>query len=165
MTNNESPSLGRYQQTRKNLGIRRCYLIITSCRWDAPSRWHYCLNYHCYHTHPTSEFDLQLRTHPSLSMDYPMHNQIHNWFVEKSQDGVDNCHEYHIGREDLQQLQKECQAVLKDPTIASNKLPHVEGFFFGGQDYDEWYEEDLKNSRYSNSRCYLISWLRDENYS
>jgi len=73
-------------------------------------------------------------------------NQIHNWFVNNNQGGIDNCHEYYIGREDLQQLQKECQAVLEDPTVAIKKLPRIEGCFFGEQGYDEWYEVDLRNT-------------------
>ena len=33
--------------------------------------------------------------------------------------------------------------VIKDPTIAKNLLPTSSGFFFGGNDYDKWYYEDI----------------------
>lgn len=36
---------------------------------------------------------------------------------------------------------------IEDPTVAKDLLPTQSGFFFGGTDYDEWYIDDLKNTK------------------
>ena len=36
--------------------------------------------------------------------------------------------------------------IVSDPRTAHELLPTQEGFFYGNQDYDEWYWEDLKNT-------------------
>ena len=84
-------------------------------------------------------------------------NQIHNWFVENIQGGVDDC-SYHreVTEEDLRELLDICQRVLKscdlegmcvkDTNIAEELLPSTSGFFFGSTDYDSWYVEDIKNT-------------------
>lgn len=33
---------------------------------------------------------------------------------------------------------------VEDPTVAKELLPNSEGFFFGSQEYDQWYIEDLE---------------------
>lgn len=71
-------------------------------------------------------------------------NQIHQWFVTNCQEGEDDCREYWVGREQLQQLMGVCQTVLDDTSKAAELLPTQDGFFFGGTDYDEWYLGDLK---------------------
>ena len=71
-------------------------------------------------------------------------NAIHKWFVDKCQDGVDECQETFLTRENLQELIDTCKQVLADKRKASELLPTQEGFFFGGTDYDEWYKQDLE---------------------
>lgn len=70
-------------------------------------------------------------------------NAIHKWFVDKCQDGVDECQETYLSREQLQELVDTCKAVLADKSKAEELLPSTNGFFFGGTDYDEWYFGDL----------------------
>ena len=70
-------------------------------------------------------------------------NAIHKWFVDKCQDGVDECQETYLSREQLQELVDVCKAVLADKSKAEELLPSASGFFFGGTDYDEWYFGDL----------------------
>ena len=36
--------------------------------------------------------------------------------------------------------------IIKDPTVAQKLLPNTEGFFFGSQDYDQYYIQDLKDT-------------------
>lgn len=71
-------------------------------------------------------------------------NQIHNWFVDNVQKGEDDCGEYYVSREKLNNLLSTCQEALKkkDPSL----LPPREGFFFGGTDIDEWYWSDIKET-------------------
>lgn len=115
--------------------------------------------------------------------DWRKANQIHAWFVENVQDGDDNCGEYYVSREKLQQLLSLCEQVIKasklvsgkvtngyrieadsegkaiqvpiledgkyieDPSIAKELLPNQSGFFFGSQDYNEWYLQDIIETR------------------
>lgn len=43
-------------------------------------------------------------------------------------------------------VQFEAGQIVADPSIANDLLPRSEGFFFGGQDYDQWYWEDTKRT-------------------
>ena len=73
-------------------------------------------------------------------------NQIHKWFVDNTQGGNDkNCEPTPVSTEQLQQLFDDVTFVLehKDPSV----LPPQSGFFFGSTDIDEYYWEDLKNTR------------------
>jgi len=83
-------------------------------------------------------------------------NHIHAWFVNKCQDGIDECQETVIPKEKLEELLDTCKKVA-DPTgaslpmairesIAESLLPTQEGFFFGGTDYDEGYFHDIKDT-------------------
>jgi hypothetical protein len=73
-------------------------------------------------------------------------NQIHRWFVENVQDGVDNCGEYFVSKADLQSLLDVCLAVKLDHSQAEELLPAGSGFFFGNTDYDEWYYNDIDHT-------------------
>jgi hypothetical protein len=71
-------------------------------------------------------------------------NQIHQWFVERVQDGEDNCEEYEVSRELLEELRFTVMQVLADHSQASVLLPVQEGFFFGSTEYEEDYFADLE---------------------
>jgi len=73
-------------------------------------------------------------------------NQIHNWFVQNVQDGVDECQEAYVSREQLKELRDTCQKVLDNHELAEQLLPTIGGFFFGGTDYDKWYFDDLEDT-------------------
>jgi hypothetical protein len=98
-------------------------------------------------------------------------NQIHNWFVKKVQDGVDECQESYVLREQLEELLQTCKAVKANPELAPELLPSQGGFFFGSTDYDEWYFHDIDQTieileneleiKYPNGRpeyYYQSSW-------
>lgn len=70
-------------------------------------------------------------------------NQIHNWFVENVQKGVDNCGEYEVSKEQLEKLLTDCKAVKVDKDLSSVVMPTKGGFFFGATDYGEFYMEDI----------------------
>ena len=73
-------------------------------------------------------------------------NQIHRWFVTNVQDGIDNCGDYYVSRETLEELLDVCKKVEADHSLAESLLPSTSGFFFGGTDYDEWYYNDIANT-------------------
>ena len=71
-------------------------------------------------------------------------NQVHGWFVHNVQGGTDDCGSYNVQLEQLEQLINEAQAVIDKPERAPDRLPPVEGFFFGSYEVDEWYIKDLE---------------------
>ena len=73
-------------------------------------------------------------------------NQIHNWFVQNVQDGVDECQEAYVSREHLKELRETCQKVLDNHDLAESLLPTASGFFFGGTEYDDWYFNDIEDT-------------------
>lgn len=84
-------------------------------------------------------------------------NQIHNWFVQNVQNGVDECQNSYVSREKLEELLDVCTKVAADNTLAETLLPSASGFFFGGTEYDEWYFKDV-----TNTIEYLTDILADE---
>ena len=74
-------------------------------------------------------------------------NQIHRWFVNQVQDGVDDCR-YHkeVSESKFKELLDACNAVLNDHSLADDLLPPMGGFFFGSYEYDEYYFDDLKET-------------------
>lgn len=75
--------------------------------------------------------------------DWRKANQIHRWFVNHVQDGVDNCESYYVSPDALRELRAKAQEVLDSPSSARDILPTESGFFFGSTEFDEWYFEDL----------------------
>lgn len=80
-------------------------------------------------------------------------NAIHNWFVENVQGGEDECREHRVSREQLMALLDIVNDVLdtedKDERerLALEFLPPTSGFFFGSTDMDEYYYQDLEDTR------------------
>jgi hypothetical protein len=73
-------------------------------------------------------------------------NQIHSWFVQNVQNGNDDCKQYYVDDNKLQELSDNCKAVLAEHSKADTLLPAQGGFFFGGIDYDEWYFKQLEQT-------------------
>jgi hypothetical protein len=74
-------------------------------------------------------------------------NQIHRWFVQNVQNGVDDCGAYKVTKEQLIQLHNTCNDILNDPNLAEQLLPTQSGFFFGNTAYDMWYYNDIENTK------------------
>jgi hypothetical protein len=70
-------------------------------------------------------------------------NQIHKWFVDNVEDGVDNCREHLVPVEELEKLLEQVNEVLHNRDKAEELLPTTNGFFFGSDLYDEGYFDDL----------------------
>lgn len=73
-------------------------------------------------------------------------NHIHRWFVENVQDGDDNCGEYYVSDEQLEDLLNICKTILDNPLLAEELLPTQGGFFFGGTEYDEYYLHTIQQT-------------------
>lgn len=76
-------------------------------------------------------------------------NQIRNFFVNNIDDFnyEDNFGDYVVSKELLEKLLKTIDEVLDDHSKAAELLPTSEGFFFGSQDYDEWYFRELEDTK------------------
>ena len=70
-------------------------------------------------------------------------NAIHKFFVEKVQDGVDDCKSYYVELDILIELKNLINEVIKNKDKAESLLPTQSGFFFGSIDYDSYYYEEL----------------------
>jgi hypothetical protein len=92
-------------------------------------------------------------------------NQIHQWFVDNCQGGVDDCREAHVSREQLVELRNLCEQVLLAPATASKALPTTSGFFFGSTEYDEYYFSDLKDTIKIIDRALSVPQEWDFTYS
>ena len=66
-------------------------------------------------------------------------NALHSFIVENFAEGEDNCQEIHLDRADIMLIINALKAVKNDHAKAETLLPTATGFFFGGQEYDEYY--------------------------
>ena len=76
-------------------------------------------------------------------------NQIHDWFVKNVQDNEDDCKEYYVERGKLTELYQVVCEVLesRNTEVAAEKLSPAAGFFFGSTEIDEWYWQDLEDTK------------------
>ena len=81
-------------------------------------------------------------------------NQIHKWFVDNVQGGVDDCGDYYVSHAKLQALLDLVNRALaeRNPTLLSPQG----GFFFGSTDIDEWYWKDLKNTKAKLDKVFAL---------
>ena len=88
---------------------------------------------------------MSVRTSESYQVGYwRKANAIHGWIVRNVADGRDECQEIYLQEEAIKRLIDTCKDVLIDKTKAKQLLPPESRFFFGSQEIDEWYLEDLK---------------------
>ena len=73
-------------------------------------------------------------------------NSIHGWFVDNVQEGKDDCKEYYVSKEKLQELLDLCKKVLKNPRQHQHLIQPRSGFFFGSTDNIDDYVYDLKKT-------------------
>jgi hypothetical protein len=78
-------------------------------------------------------------------------NAVHSWFVQNCQDGIDECQESPVSREDLQALREQCLAAVAaydtgDKDVAEELMTPKAGFFFGSYDVDDWWRSDIQQT-------------------
>lgn len=103
-------------------------------------------------TNPRGDESVDAAFMEKFSKDWRKENHIHAWFVENVQDGEDDCGDYVVSKEKLVEFCDVLQSAVEayrqqildygevrfDDDLESI-LPTKSGFFFGGTDYDEWY--------------------------
>lgn len=85
-------------------------------------------------------------------------NQIHKWFVDVVQHGEDECEPHYVTRGQLHVLRALCFEVLGKSKYgrikrAKELLPTSSGFFFGNEEYDEYYFNDIRETITIIDRC------------
>ena len=86
-------------------------------------------------------------------------NAIHSYIVENHADGVDECQDIGLSRDNLAHLRNFCWLAVDayeqdgSTVFAEENLPTRSGFFFGSTEFDEWYFQDLKNTIAIIDRC------------
>lgn len=73
-------------------------------------------------------------------------NALHKWFVDNVQEGVDDCKECFVDESDLKMLLETLTYVYENKDSAETILPTSQGFFFGSDDIDEYYWEEVKST-------------------
>lgn len=73
-------------------------------------------------------------------------NQIHAWFVENVQAGIDECQTAPVSKDHLIELLGLCQRVKDEHSLAGELLPPQSGFFFGTTELGEWYWQDIDDT-------------------
>jgi hypothetical protein len=77
-------------------------------------------------------------------------NAIHGFIVREHAGGVDECQRINLSTDALRDLVERCERVLAAPdrqeTAEREGLTPTPGFFFGGYDFDEGYEQDLRDT-------------------
>jgi hypothetical protein len=83
-------------------------------------------------------------------------NALHGWFVNECAAGVDECQNINVDEDKLKELLETLKEVSSNFDKAKELLPPVQGFFFGGDEVDEYYKEDV------NSTIKIIEELLEE---
>jgi len=80
-------------------------------------------------------------------------NHIHKWFVDKVQEGEDNCASYWVSIDQLKELRALCKLILsakrgseEQNSLIEKQLPPAEGFFFGSTAVDDYYFQDCEET-------------------
>lgn len=73
-------------------------------------------------------------------------NALHSYLVNTLADGIDECQDIEITKNDLFTLLDKLSKVNDNHNLADSELPTASGFFFGGTNYDEWYFNDIKEA-------------------
>jgi len=90
-------------------------------------------------------------------------NAIHSYFVNSAQDGVDDCRRSYVPRDTMRELVDFCKEIIDsnfDADKCNELLPPCEGFFFGSNEIDEWYQENIIYTY--DTLNYLLSAVPDE---
>lgn len=73
-------------------------------------------------------------------------NALHAYIVDKYGEGEDDCKPIWLGAEEIKDIIKLLKEVQSDHNKANELLPTSKGFFFGSQEYDEWYFQNIDDA-------------------
>jgi len=70
-------------------------------------------------------------------------NALHGWFINECTAGVDECQNINVEEDKMKELLETLKEVSSNFDKAEELLPPVQGFFFGGDEIDEYYKEEV----------------------
>ena len=70
-------------------------------------------------------------------------NALHGWFVNECGAGVDECQDINVDEDKMKELLETLKEVSSNFDKAEELLPPTQGFFFGGDEVDEYYKEEV----------------------
>jgi len=70
-------------------------------------------------------------------------NALHGWFVNNCASGVDECQDINVDEDKMKELLETLKEVSSNFDKAEELLPPTQGFFFGGDEVDEYYKEEV----------------------
>ena len=73
-------------------------------------------------------------------------NALHGWFVNECAGGLDECQNIYVEEDKLVELLETLKKVSDNFTMAKELLPPTQGFFFGSDEVDEYYKEDVNST-------------------
>ena len=73
-------------------------------------------------------------------------NALHNYIVNNLAEGIDECQEIEITKDNLYALLDKLIRVDNNKDLAHSELPTADGFFFGNTAYDDWYFSNVKEA-------------------
>ena len=71
-------------------------------------------------------------------------NALHKWIIDNCNGGEDVCREMYVDGTKIEELKNILRRILDDKKLAKELLPTEEGFFFGSQEYDDYYFEKVQ---------------------
>ena len=60
--------------------------------------------------------------------------------------GLDECQRIYVSKSKAEELVEICKQVIADKSLAGELLAPTSGFFFGSDEIDEWYLDDLERT-------------------
>jgi homospermidine synthase len=81
-----------------------------------------------------------------IIFEWDLANQLHNWFLNRLNEGEDNGEDLYVNTKDLEDLLDLCKRVNENNNLAEQLLPTLEGPYFGETDYDEYYFEVIETT-------------------
>lgn len=79
-------------------------------------------------------------------------NAVHGWIVKNLADGKDECQRIHLAEEDLIHL----AADVTNALTTGEGMDPKQGFFFGSQNKDEYWRDDLVRTRK------IVTWILED---
>ena len=138
------------EQGGKNMGLDM-YLYARRTKYQASYEWD--SKRERFYPSELKDFEDDIRSKRNLNSMYSEEyfqigrwckaNAIHGWIVNNCANGEDNCQKITLSIKDMENLHWLCIEVLRNRDKASELLPCQNGFFFGSQEYDVWYFDDI----------------------
>lgn len=91
-----------------------------------------------------AQYEAAIELNPKNSFYFRKFNALVEW-ANNNVGNVENCESVELTRTHIELLQNTLNNLT--PENCATKFPTCEGFFFGSQEYDQWYWEDVESAK------------------